>query len=142
MINKNGNIVNIAKFTPITLQVEPSSINFYQGCEQYRMDFHSMSAPPYPYYSHLAKVPMTCNDSNDPDNNTAIKEDENIQALFAKYIPVRLNFELLPFSESISQSTTESSKLMPVDKRLAPKRLALNIENGNRLIFTGSAKPL
>lgn len=46
MSNQNGNIVNIANFTPITLQVEPSLINLYQGCEQYRMDFYSLSAPP------------------------------------------------------------------------------------------------
>lgn len=135
VINPNGNIVDIANFMPIALQVEPSSVSFYQGCEQYRMDFHSMSAPPYPYYSHLAKVPETCNDDKGPDNNTAITEDENIQNLFAKYAPVRLNFELLPVSESTSKSA-------PVDKRLAPKRLALNIENGKRLIFSGTAKAL
>ena len=135
VINPNGNIVDIANFVPITLQVEPSSVSLYQGCEQYRMDFHSMSAPLYPYYSHLAKVPETCNDDKGPDNNTAITEDENIQTLFAKYAPVRLNFELLP----ISHLTLESA---PVAIEAAPKRLALNIENGNRLIFIGSPKAL
>lgn len=125
--NQNGNVVDIADFVPVTLQVEPSSVSFYQGCDQYRMDFHSMSAPPYPYYSHLSKVPATYNDDNTP----AIEEDKNIQSLFAKYVPVKLNFELLPTLKTVS-----------IDKRSAPKHLALNIENGNRLIFTGLAKPL
>ena len=129
VINQNGSIVDIANFIPMTLQVEPSSISLYQGCEQYRMDFHSMSAPPYPYYSHLGKVPATCND--EPDNNTAIKEDKSIQSLFDKYVPIKLNFELLPILKGVS-----------IDKKSAPKRLGLNIENGNRLIFAGLAKPL
>lgn len=136
VINQNGKVVNISNFAPITLQVEPSSVSFYQGCEQYNLDFFVMSAPPYPYYSHLVKAPATCNDDN--DNNTAIKEDENIQTLFAKHIPVSLNFELLPVPNSISPS----SKLIAIEQQDAPKRLALNIENGNRLIFTGSAKAL
>ena len=127
VINQTGNILDIANFEPVTLQVEPSSVSFYQGCEQYRMDFHSMSAPPYPYYSHLGKVPATCND--EPD--TQIKEDKSIQSLFDKYAPIKLNFELLPTLKGVS-----------IDKQSAPKRLALNIENGNRLIFTGLAKPL
>ena len=128
VINQNGSIVDIANFMPITLQVEPSSISLYQSCEQqYRMDFHSMSAPPYPYYSHLSKVPATCND--EPD--TEIKEDKSIQSLFDKYAPIKLNFELLPTLKGVS-----------IDKKFAPKHLALNIENGNHLIFTGSAKPL
>ncbi|MFZ3144299.1 META domain-containing protein [Psychrobacter glacincola] len=134
VINQNDNIVDIANFTPITLQVAPSSISFYQGCEHYRMDFHSMSAPPYPYYSHLAKVPTTCSDNNSP-NNTAIKEDKNVQSLFAKNAPVKLNFELLPTSNSTSETVS-------MDTQSPPKRLALNIENGNRFIFTGLTKPL
>ena len=134
VINQNDNIVDIANFTPITLQVAPSSISFYQGCEHYRMDFHSMSAPPYPYYSHLGKVPTTCSDDNNP-NNTAIKEDKNIQSLFAKNAPVKLNFELLPTSNSTSETVS-------MDTQSTPKRLALNIENGNRFIFTGLTKPL
>ena len=134
VINQNGNIVDIADFTPITLQVEPSSISLYQGCEQYRMDFHSMSTPPYPYYSHLGKVPTTCSDDNNP-NNTAIKEDKNIQSLFAKHAPIKLNFELLPTSNSTSETVSTNTQS-------APKRLALNIENGNRFIFTGLTKPL
>ena len=129
VITQNGNTVNIANFAPITLQLEPSSIGFYQGCEQYKMDFHAMSAPPYPYYSYLVRVPTTCNDNS--DNNTKIKEDENIQALFAKHIPIKLNFELLP-----------TLKTMPIDTQSAPKRLALNLEDGKQLIFTGAAKPL
>ena len=132
--NQNGKVVDIAKFTPITLQVEPSSISLYQGCEQYRMDFHSISAPPYPYYSHLGKIPTTCSDDNNP-NNTAIKEDKNIQSLFAKHAPIKLNFELLPTSNSTSETVSTNTQS-------APKRLALNIENGNRLIFTGLTKPL
>lgn len=134
VINQDGNLVDITDFVPVTLQVEPSSISLYQGCDQYKMDFYSMSAPPYPYYSHLGKVPTTCNDENNP-NSTAIKEDKNIQSLFAKHAPVKLNFELLP----ISSSTLEA---VSTNTQSAPKRLALNIENGNRLIFTGSAKPL
>ena len=132
--NQNGNIVDIANFTPITLQVEPSSISLYQGCEQYRMDFHSMSAPPYPYYSHLGKVPTTCSDDNNP-NNTAIKEAKNIQSLFTKHAPIKLNFELLPTSNSTPETVS-------MDTQSAPKRLTLNIENGNRFIFTGLTKPL
>ena len=124
VINQNGSVVDVAKSPPITLQIEPSSVSFYQGCEQYRIDFHAMSAPPYPYYSYLAKVPTTCNDNS--ANDTGIEEDESVQALFAKHIPVRFNFELLPFSKSTSHSTTESLKLMPVDKELAPKRLTLD----------------
>ncbi|MFC6381610.1 META domain-containing protein [Psychrobacter glacincola] len=133
VINQNGNIVDIANFTPITLQVAPSSISFYQGCEHYRMDFHSMSAPPYPYYSHFAKVPSTCND--EPDNDTEIKEDKSIQSLFPKHIAVKLNFELLPTSNPTSETVS-------MDTQSPPKRLALNIENGNRFIFTGLTKPL
>ena len=135
VINQNGNIVDIANFTPITLQVAPSSISLYQGCEQYRMDFHSMSAPPYPYYSHLAKVPITCHNDTNSDNKTMITENNSIQSLFVKYAPVRLNFELLPTSHL-------TPELSPVAIQAAPKRLALNIENGNRLIFIGSPKAL
>ena len=134
VINQNDNIVDIEDFMPITLQVAPSSISFYQGCEHYRMDFHSMSTPPYPYYSHLAKVPTTCNDDNS-HNNTAIKEDKNIQSLFAKHAPIKLNFELLPTSNPTSETVS-------MDTQTAPKRLVLNIENGNRFIFTGLTKPL
>ena len=139
VINQNGNIVDIENFAPITLAIEPSAVRFYQGCEQYMMDFQSLSAPPYPYYSHLAKVPANCNDDNDfdnaLDNKTVITEDNSIQSLFVKYAPVRLNFELLPTSHLASQSA-------PVAIQAAPKRLALNIENGNRLIFIGSPKAL
>lgn len=131
VINQNGNIVDIENFAPITLAIEPSSVRFYQGCDQYKMDFHSMSAPPYPYYSHLAKAPATCNDDNALDNKTVITEDNSIQSLFVKYAPVRLNFELLPTLKGVS-----------INRQSAPKRLALNIENGNRLIFIGSPKPL
>ena len=135
VINQNGNIIDIENFAPITLAIEPSSVRFYQGCEQYMLDFYAMSAPPYPYYSHLAKVPATCNDDNALDNKTVITEDNSIQSLFVKYAPVRLNFELLPTSHLTSKSA-------PVAIQAAPRRLALNIENGNRLIFTGLAKPL
>ena len=133
VIHQNGNIADIENFAPITLAIEPSSISLHQGCEHYRMDFHALSAPPYPYYSHLTKVPTTCHDDNNTD--TAIKEDNSIQSLFVKYAPVRLNFELLPTSHLTSQSA-------PVAIQAAPKRLALNIENGNRLIFIGSTKAL
>lgn len=133
VINQNDKTVDINNFAPIILQVAPSSISLYQGCEQYRMDFHALSAPPYPYYSHLAKVPTTCHNDNNTD--TAIREDNSIQSLFVKYAPVRLNFELLPASHLTSQSA-------PVAIQAAPKRLALNIENGNRLIFIGSPKAL
>ncbi|MBK3394100.1 META domain-containing protein [Psychrobacter sp. M9-54-1] len=133
VINQNGNIVDIENFAPITLAIEPSAVRFYQGCEQYMIDFQSMSAPPYPYYSHLAKVPTTCHDDNNTD--TAIKEDNSIQSLFVKYAPVRLNFELLPTSHLTSESA-------PVVTQAATKRLALNIENGNRLIFSGTAKAI
>lgn len=133
--NQSGDTVNITNFTPITLQIEPSSIRFYQGCDQYRMDFYSMTAPPYPYYSQLIKVPATCNGDNNFNHNTAIKEEESVQSLFAKSFPVRLNFELLP----TPQLTFET---VSIDSQSAPKRLALNIENGDRLIFTGSAKAL
>ena len=135
VINQNGNIVDIENFAPITLAIEPSSVSFYQGCEQYMLDFHALSAPPYPYYSHLAKVPATCNDDNALDNKTVITEDNSIQSLFTKYAPVSLNFELLPTSHLTSESA-------PVAIQAAPKRLALNIENGNRLIFIGSPKSL
>ena len=135
VMNQNGKAVDINDFAPITLQVDPSSISLHQGYEQYRMDFHALSAPPYPYYSHLAKAPINCHDDTNSDNKTAIKEDNSIQSLFAKYAPVRLNFELLPYSDSISGSA-------PVDTKAAPKRLVLNIENGKRLVFTGVAKDL
>src|SRR5690606_23455427 len=52
-----------------------------------------------------------------------------------KYAPVRLNFELLPTSHLTSESA-------PVAIQAASKGLALNIENGNRLIFSGTAKAL
>lgn len=87
VIHQNGNIADIENFAPITLAIEPSSISLHQGCEYYRMDFHALSAPPYPYYSHLTKVPTTCHDDNNTD--TAIKEDNSIQSLFVKYAPVR-----------------------------------------------------
>ena len=135
VINQNGNIIDIENFAPITLAIEPSAVRFYQGCEQYMLDFYAMSAPPYPYYSHLAKVPATCNDDNALDNETVITEDNSIQSLFTKYAPVSLNFELLPTSHLISESA-------PVAIQAASKRLALNIENGNRLIFIGSPKAL
>ena len=131
VINQNGNIVDIENFAPITLAIEPSAVRFYQGCEQYMLDFHSMSAPPYPYYSHLSKAPATCNDEHDNE----ITEDKSIQSLFAKHAPVKLNLKLLPTSSSISETITTNTQS-------APKRLALNIENGNRLIFKGVAKPL
>ncbi len=150
VINQNGNIVAIENFAPITLAIEPSSVRFYQGCAQYMLDFYAMSAPPYPYYSHLAKVPATCNDDNDFDNapdagtntDTVITEANSIQSLFAKYAPVRLNFELLPDSQLIPHSKIKSSTVPPANKQSAPKYLALNIENGKRLIFSGTTKAL
>lgn len=135
VINQNGKTVDINNFAPIILQVDPSSISLHQGCEQYRMDFHALSAPPYPYYSHLAKVPTTCHNDTNSDNKTMITEDNSIQSLFVKYAPVRLNFELLRTSHLTSESA-------PVAIQAAPKRLALNIENSNRLIFIGSPKAL
>ena len=123
--DKKSNAININTDAPITLEVAPSSLSLFQGCQHFAIKFVWMSAPPFEYGSELRERPSTCESATENKvSNTNIKRlfpnDNNI---------IKLDVELLPVAKS---------KL--VNTHMASKNLVIKIENGNTLTFYGTPR--
>ena len=123
--DKKSNAININTDAPITLEIAPSSLSLFQGCQHFAIKFVWMSAPPFEYGSELRERPSTCESATENKvSNTNIKKlfpnDNNI---------IKLDVELLPVAKS---------KL--VNTQMASKNLVIKIENGNTLTFDGTPR--
>ncbi len=119
----DGQPVTIKGTDPIRLAIDSGRLHFYQGCNHDKIDLFT-GAPPYSYASYIVQLPATCTNSS--------TDDHNIRTLFQDYGTYLFGIKLLPTAPSTSQGNTSA----------APKRLALIMENGNQLVFTGMAKTL
>lgn len=119
----DGQLIPIQSTNPIRLAIDPGRLHFYQGCTHDKIDLFS-GAPPSSYSSYIVQLPATCTNSS--------TDDYNIRTLFEDYGTYMFGIKLLPTTSLTAQDDTTAS----------PKRLALTMENGNQLIFTGMAKPL
>ena len=123
--DKKSNAININTDAPITLEVAPSSLSLFQGCQHFAIKFVWMSAPPFEYGSELRERPSTC--KNAPENKVS---NTNIKKLFPNDNNIiKLDVELLPVAKS---------KL--VNTQMASKNLVIKIENGNTLTFDGTPR--
>lgn len=123
--DKKSNAININTETPITLEIAPSSLSLFQGCQHFAIKFVWMSAPPFEYGSELRERPSTCESATENKvSNTNIKKlfpnDNNI---------IKLDVELLPVA-----------KIKLVNTQMASKNLVIKIENGNTLTFDGTPR--
>ena len=123
--DKKSNAININTDAPITLEIAPSSLSLFQGCQHFDIKFVWMSAPPFEYGSELRERPSTC--KNAPENKVS---NTNIKKLFPNDNNIiKLDVELLPVAKS---------KL--VNTQMASKNLVIKIENGNTLTFDGTPR--
>ncbi len=123
--DKKSNAININTDAPITLEIAPSSLSLFQGCQHFAIKFVWMSAPPFEYGSELRERPSTC--KNAPENKVS---NTNIKKLFPNDNNIiKLDVELLPVAKS---------KL--VNTQMASKNLVIKIENGNTLTFDGTPR--
>ena len=123
--DKKSNAININTDAPITLEIAPSSLSLFQGCQHFDIKFVWMSAPPFEYGSELRERPSTC--KNAPENKVS---NTNIKKLFPNDNNIiKLDVELLPVAKS---------KL--VNTQMASKSLFIKIENGNTLTFDGTPR--
>ncbi|PWK15327.1 hypothetical protein C8D84_101278 [Psychrobacter immobilis] len=123
--DKKSNAININTDAPITLEVAPSSLSLFQGCQHFAIRFVWMSAPPFEYGSELRERSSTCESATENKvSNTNIKKlfpnDNNI---------IKLDVELLPVA-----------KIKLVNTQMASKNLVIKIENGNTLTFDGTPR--
>ncbi len=123
--DKKSNAININTDAPITLEIAPSSLSLFQGCQHFAIKFVWMSAPPFEYGSELRERPSTCKTA--PENKVS---NTNIKKLFPNDNNIiKLDVELLPVAKS---------KL--VNTQMASKNLVIKIENGNTLTFDGTPR--
>ncbi|HCI77149.1 MULTISPECIES: hypothetical protein [unclassified Psychrobacter] len=123
--DKKSNAININTDAPITLEIAPSSLSLFQGCQHFAIKFVWMSAPPFEYGSELRERSSTCESATENKvSNTNIKKlfpnDNNI---------IKLDVELLPVA-----------KIKLVNTQMASKNLVIKIENGNTLTFDGTPR--
>ena len=123
--DKKSNAININTDAPITLEIAPSSLSLFQGCQHFDIKFVWMSAPPFEYGSELRERSSTCESATENKvSNTNIKKlfpnDNNI---------IKLDVELLPVA-----------KIKLVNTQMASKNLVIKIENGNTLTFDGTPR--
>ena len=124
--DQKNSAININTDIPITLEIAPSSLSLFQGCQHFAINFVWMSAPPFEYGSRLNERPSNC--KNTLGNKTS---ETNIKALFPEGNELKLDIELLPLAKNLLLNT-----------QLAPKNLVVKIENGNTLTFDGTPKVL
>ena len=123
--DKKSNAININTDAPITLEIAPSSLSLFQGCQHFDIKFVWMSAPPFEYGSELRERPSTC--KNAPENKVS---NTNIKKLFPNDNNIiKLDVELLPVA-----------KIKLVNTQMASKNLVIKIENGNTLTFDGTPR--
>ncbi len=150
VVDAQGKAINVATVPPITIEVAPDDITLTESCQRYSFSSLKMLAPPFPNYGFGdLQVASICADtsldevtiantvtsrSNDNDNNNAKDNSSRIKRLFAQLTSYNYNLKLLPLAQSQSQAQTTTNA--------APKRLALNFENGASLIFTGTSRNL
>ena len=118
--DQQGDIVNINASAPITLEVAPSSMNIYNDCERYLINFIWKSELPFDYGSELSQSAFDCK----TNFNSEISKS-SIEALFPKTVAFKLAIELLPLAKNRT-----------VDNEVASKYLVIKIEDGNTLIFS------
>ena len=58
--DKKNNAININTDAPIILEIAPSSLSLFQGCQHFSINFVWMSAPPFEYGSKLNERPSSC----------------------------------------------------------------------------------
>ena len=148
VVDARGKAINVATVPPITIEVAPDDIILTESCQRYSFSSLKMLAPPFPNYGFGdLQVASICADnsldevtiantvtysSNESDNNNAKDNSSRIKRLFAQLTSYNYNIKLLPLAQSQAQNTTNA----------APKRLALNFENGASLIFVGTSRNL
>lgn len=108
---------------PLIMDIAPNRLAFSEGCYHYQVFIDDVIAKPYLYSFNNFRTlealkAQTC--QNNDDNNSEIRAA--LERLFVPYGDVGFNFDVL--SESQPQ----------------PK-IALSINNGAALIFSGKAKP-
>ncbi len=138
IVDAQGNTINVAAVPPITIDVAPDDITLTESCQRYSLSSLKILAPPFPNLSYdNLQVKSICADNSvnkvinaDTDSNT--NNDSTIKRVFSQTTLYNYNLKLLPLAQSQVQTMIDA----------APKRLALNFENGASLIFTGTTKNL
>lgn len=103
---------------PLLMDIFPNRLMFHEGCHRYQVFINDVIGRPYLYrFNNFRTLPaQTCQNSDHSEIRAALEH------LFVPYGDVGFNFNIL--SESQPQ----------------PK-IALSINNGTALIFSGKAKP-
>lgn len=116
--SKNGKTKPFRHDPPLIMDVSPNRLAFSEGCYRYQVFIDDVIAKPYLYsFNNFITLPaQTCQNSDNSDIRA------ELERLFIPYGDVGFNFEVL-------------SKSQPQPK------LALSINNGVALIFSGKAKP-
>lgn len=106
---------------PLLMDVTPNCLVFSEGCYRYQVFIDDVIAKPYLYsFNNFRTLPaQTCQDSDTDDDSSEIRSA--LERLFVPYGDVGFNFEVLSASQP------------------QPK-IALSINNGTALIFSGKAK--
>ncbi|WP_367105323.1 hypothetical protein [uncultured Psychrobacter sp.] len=142
VIVTQGNAINVPAVSPITIEAVPDKIILTESCQRYSFSSLKILAPPFPNYGFGdLQVESICADNSlgeitnansSNDNNNSNDNGSMIKELFAQLTSYNYNLKLLPLAQSQFQTTTNA----------APKRLALNFENGASLVFVGASKNL
>lgn len=106
---------------PLLMDVTPNCLVFSEGCYRYQVFIDDVIAKPYLYsFNNFRTLPaQTCQDSDTDDDSSEIRSA--LERLFVPYGDVGFNFEVLSASQPQS-------------------KIALSINNGTALIFSGKAK--
>jgi len=121
--NINGKTKPFRHDPPLLMDIAPNQLVFSEGCYRYQVFIDDVIARPYLYSFNNFRTlealkAQTC--QNNDDNNSEIRAA--LERLFVPYGDVGFNFEVLSASQP------------------QPK-IALSINNGTALIFSGKAKP-
>ncbi len=122
--SKNGKTEPFRHDPPLLMDIFPNRLVFREGCHRYHVFIDDVIGRPYLYrfnnFRTLETLPaQTCQNSG-TDDNSEIRSA--LERLFVPYGDVGFNFEVL-------------SKSQPQPK------IALSINNGAALIFSGKEKP-
>ncbi len=120
--NINGKTKPFRHDPPLLMDISPNRLMFREGCYRYQVFLSDVLGRTYLYsFNNFRTLPaQTCQDSDTDDDSSEIQSA--LERLFVPYGDVGFNFEVL-------------SKSQPQPK------IALSINNGAALIFSGKAKP-
>ncbi|WP_131667587.1 hypothetical protein [Psychrobacter pygoscelis] len=144
VLDASGTAIDVSSQPPIALEIQPSTLDFQQDCDIYRLDF-LLGGPRFPYHtSVINKKQPECVGNRGMDNkadldnadNTDSREDNSLKALLPNYPYFNFNLQLLPIPPSFSNPSIANTD------RHAARQLALAIEHGNTFIFQGQPKVL